>query len=201
MFKKEEGFTLVEILISTVVFSLLLSATLGFLSYQHFSLNRLEEVSKMDNELRIAAFQLTKDVREASRIQQLGNEAENDGLGLGPGIGNALKIVKKINGVDKVISYYYRDTGKTRYVLFRDVGGYLYPLTSEYSFGGINRGYLRSWSIKCYNSEGTEITDQDRVNEVNRIDVTLRGSYRNRDNQSDYKILRTTSSIRVLATQ
>lgn len=194
--REKRGLTLIEAVISVALFGLLVSATIPIFRSQAVSAHRSGELAELQDNLRIAAYYLSKDIREAVEVVSLGNGDNNDGKGFGPGEDNAFKIkVKDRDGNLQTISYYYRNTDKTKNVFYRKVDDNLQPLTNEYPFSGATRGYLRKWEIEFY--KGVGITTTDDKNEVRMVKFTLCGGYGDKD---DFKVLTTSVLMRTLAT-
>lgn len=183
--QKECGFTLIETIVSLVIFGLLISATSVLFKYQTVSTNQIEEMSEMQDNVRTVSYWLTKDIREAIEIEQLGNDTE--GKGPGPGKDNAFKIIHLIEGERKTISYFYGTESKPN-TLYRDVDGSLQPLTNEYFYGGSSKGYVRGWSLEFFDENGGEIKNNeiDKVKKIRRVDFTIKGGYL--DKPDDYSI-------------
>lgn len=183
-YQKESGFTLVETIVSLVIFGLLISATSVLFKYQAVSTNQIEEMSEMQDNIRTVSYWLTKDIRDASAIVQFGTDAGDKEPG--PGKDNAFKIT--VGG--KTISYFYGTDSKPN-TLYRDVAGSLQPLTNEYYYGGSSKGYVRSWSLDFFDEDGKET---EIPKDIRRIDFTINGGYL--DKPDDYSIVKSSVAIR-----
>lgn len=173
-YRKESGFTLIETIVSLVIFGLLISAASVLFKYQAVSTNQIEEMSEMQDNMRIVSYWLTKDIRDASAIVQLGTDS--GGKGPGPDVDNAFKIT--VGG--KTISYFYGTDSKPN-TLYRDVAGSLQPLTNDYYYGGSRKGYVRSWSLAFFDEDGNATAN---VEHIRRINFTIKGGYL--DKPDDY---------------
>jgi hypothetical protein len=167
-----------------LLIGMLFSAMAVIFRYQAVSMRQNDEMSEMNDDLRMASYWLAKDVREATSVIQLGTNG--GGKGPGPNIGNAFKIV--VGGT--TISYYYGSGSKPN-VFYRDKGGDLQPVTNEYLYGGLSKGYLRSWSVSCYDSANNPTTIPAQVK---RVEFIFNGGYG--DKPDNYKTLKTSATIR-----
>lgn len=196
--KKKDGFTLIETIVSTVLVSLLISATVVIFKDQAIFTHQIEGASEMQDNLRVASYWLTKDIREAVEIVSLGKDEDGDGKGPGPGINNAFKIKIKIKEeekeTEKTISYFYGSASKPN-VFYRNDGGDQ-PLTNEYLFGGVSKGYVGGWSIKYlyFDEVDQEFKVTDDKDKVRLIEFTLYGSYG--DKPDNFKPITSSAYIR-----
>lgn len=190
IFSKKEGFTLIETVVSLVLISLLIAVTVVVFKNQAISTHQIGEAAEMEDNLRTAAYWLTKDIREAAEVAKAGS---------GVGKDNALVLKKSDNDY---ISYFYGTTSRPN-TFYRGMGisdnvnnHTLQPLTNEYLFGGTSKGYVRGWEIKYYKSDGTPPSKPEEVRLVKFIKFTLYGSYGGRDDPAEYKRVGSSVSIR-----
>lgn len=192
--QKKEGFTLIETIVSIVLFGLLISASMVIFKNQAIFTHRIEGTSEMQDNLRVASYWLTKDIREAVEVVNLGNNS--NGKGPGPRINNAFQIKIKEGETEKIVSYFYGSDSKPN-VFYRNNGGDQ-PLTNEYLFGGVSKGYVSCWSIKYFyfdeDNQKIEVTNQDDKDKVKLIEFTLYGSYG--DKPDDFKPITSSAFIR-----
>ncbi|HBQ28544.1 MAG TPA: hypothetical protein DD719_03910 [Desulfotomaculum sp.] len=197
--KRKEGFTLIETIVSVALVGILVCATITIFKSQAIFTYRTGELSEMQDNLRVASYWLTKDIREAVKVVKLGTD--NNGKGPGPNIGNAFQIIIKEGETEKTVSYFYGSDSKPN-VFYREVDGSLQPLTNEYLFGGDSKGYVRSWLVKyfSYDSNGNkvEVTNLSDKDKVRIVTFTLYGSYG--DKPDDFKPFSSSAFIRSLAT-
>jgi len=191
IFSKKEGFTLIETVASLVLISLLIAATVVVFKNQAISTHQIGEAAEMEDNLRTAAYWLTKDIREAAEVTRTGS---------GVGKENAF-VLKK--GDNEYISYFYGTPSRPK-TFYRGTGinddvntHTLQPLTNEYLFGGTSKGYVRGWTIEYYKSDGTPASKPE---EVRLVKFTLYGSYGGRDDPAEYKCVGSSVSIRASAT-
>jgi len=187
-FSRKEGFTLIETVISLVLISLLLTTALIIIKNQTIATYRVGEAAEMEDNLRIAAYWLAKDIREAERIVKTGS---------GIGMENAF-IMKK--GENEYVSYFYGTPSRPN-IFYRGTGtNYnvnthtLQPLTNEYLFGGTSKGYVRGWKIEYLRNDGKPAANPG---EVVLVKFVLYGSYSGRDDPDKYKCLASSAYIRV----
>jgi len=201
--RKNNGFTLIEMTVSMVIFFLIITSTMSLYKYQAIFSSRIEQDSEMQDNLRMAIYWITKDLKETSEIVQLGDGSGNEGLGPGPGIDNAFQLIVD----DDTISYFYRNDPITKNVFYRYKGGLAQPISNEYIFNGTNKGYIKGWEIRFYDDENNILTYDDPVDPtvidaVRRVEVTLYGSYpdKNRPNQEIVIPMHTSVKMRVSPT-
>jgi prepilin-type N-terminal cleavage/methylation domain-containing protein len=190
--RKREGFTLIETMVSVALVSILVCATITIFKSQAIFASRSGELSEMQDNLRIASCFLTKDIREAVEVKQLGTDT---GKGPGPNKENAFQIMIREGETEKTVSYFYgKGTDSITNVFYRDIDNDLQPLTNEYTFGNTTKGYVRKWKVVCYKSDGSIVTDITDIKKVRIVTFTLYGSYG--DKPDDFKLLSSSAYIR-----
>lgn len=181
---QENGFTLIEIAISILLTSILISVTLNIFRYQVVLFRNAQANAEVRDNLRIAADCLARDIKQAQEILQAGKNVD----GKDPDEAHAL--VLKLDENTK-IAYFYGSTSRPN-TFFRATDyvfgnppyvptGCFQPLSNTYLFKGEGGGYIRGWSIKYYNSNDACIGDDhdipSDISQISRIDFTLRGGY------------------------
>lgn len=171
--KGKSGFTLMEIMISILLTSILVSASLKIFQSQVVLFHRAQVNTEVHENLRIAADWLTRDIIRAEKIEKCGT---------GNSFENALIIgIEKLDDEKyrKVAYFYGTNSDPTVFYRAYDEDGdndYQYqPLTVP--------GYIRGWSVKYFDPTrppGDEWTDSTtNTNKVRQIEFKLTGGYKN----------------------
>ncbi|MFA5386026.1 MAG: prepilin-type N-terminal cleavage/methylation domain-containing protein [Eubacteriales bacterium] len=187
---RQNGFTLIEVVISLAMLVLLSLSVYKIITYQNWSRNDLWEISEVQNEFRNISTRITNDVRRCSGVENLGS---------GTGPTTSALILEEPDG--SYIWYFYSSGG-----IYRgegSTGGSGYPnvtaansvrISNTYKRSGATKGYIRSFNAYYKNSSGTTETDKSLVR---RVEYILKGSYWNRDNPNDYLQYHTSAYIRI----
>jgi len=160
---KNKGFTLIEIVLSILLFSIIITTLFNTLNLMTYSFKKQEKMAEAQDNMRIVINWVTRDVKAASAIVSCGN---------GRGEENSLKVRMEDN---KVYKYYYNNG-----VFYRKEdhpGAQGQPLT--------NTGYILNNPPYNDFSPSYPFFEQD-LQDSDLIKITIYGGYK--INSSNYVV-------------
>ncbi len=161
--KEEQGFTIIEILIGLVVGLTLLGATVTMFVVQHVAFNRQQELSEMQQNMRVAFDMITREARMAGYDP---SGAGFDGIPYDVG---TLTVRADLDGdgtttsSQEEIKYAYY--GTPDFQIKRDTGGGFQPLAED----------IQAFTFNYLNEDGNGTTTTSAIRQI-EIQITGRTS-------------------------